>query len=51
MYFVRVARCGYETDKINAFFPGLPAAMRGTGGTVAGEARAGNQLEPHVLSA
>jgi hypothetical protein len=29
VYFARVARCGYETDKINAFFPLLPAAMHG----------------------
>ena len=28
-YFARVARCGYETDKSFAFFPALPAAMRG----------------------
>lgn len=27
VYFSRVAKCGYETDKINAFFPLLPAAM------------------------
>lgn len=28
VYFSRVAKCGYETDKSNAFFPLLPAAMR-----------------------
>ena len=27
-YFSRIAKCGYETDKINAFFPLLPAVMR-----------------------
>ncbi|KAL4444210.1 hypothetical protein ABPG75_011947 [Micractinium tetrahymenae] len=36
VYFARVARCGYETDKINAFFPGLPAAMRAGGAALAG---------------
>ncbi|KDD73457.1 PIG-V mannosyltransferase, partial [Helicosporidium sp. ATCC 50920] len=28
VFFVRIARCGYETDMINAFFPLLPGAMR-----------------------
>jgi hypothetical protein len=52
-YFARVARCGYETDKINAFFPLLPAAMHALAGEVASLSRwvggraAGEQL--HVL--
>eukprot|EP00887_Chlorella_sp_A99_P001126 scaffold14.g1126.t1 len=28
VHFVHVAKCGYETDMSNAFFPGLPLAMR-----------------------
>ncbi|KAL6770231.1 PIGV1 [Auxenochlorella protothecoides x Auxenochlorella symbiontica] len=28
VFFVRVAKCGYETDMINAFFPLLPLVMR-----------------------
>lgn len=28
VYFVRIAKCGYETDMINAFFPFLPFLMR-----------------------
>lgn len=28
VYFVRIAKCGYETDMVNAFFPLLPAIMR-----------------------
>jgi phosphatidylinositol glycan class V len=28
MYFVRIAKCGYENDMINAFFPLLPMLMR-----------------------
>lgn len=27
VYFVRIAKCGYETDMINAFFPLLPLLM------------------------
>ncbi|PSC76827.1 GPI mannosyltransferase 2 isoform A [Micractinium conductrix] len=40
-YFSRVASCGYETDKINAFFPLLPTVMRvlaGVPGALIGEA-------------
>lgn len=44
VYFARVARCGYETDKINAFFPGLPAAMRAGGAALGGEALSGPLL-------
>jgi GPI mannosyltransferase 2 len=28
VYFVRIAKCGYETDMVNAFFPFLPFLMR-----------------------
>lgn len=28
MYFVRIAKCGYENDMIHAFFPLLPVLMR-----------------------
>jgi phosphatidylinositol glycan class V len=28
VYFVRIAKCGYETDMMNAFFPFLPFLMR-----------------------
>lgn len=28
VYFVRIAKCGYENDMINAFFPLLPMVMR-----------------------
>lgn len=29
VYFSRIARCGYESDKSNAFFPLVPALMHG----------------------
>ena len=28
VYFVRIAKCGYESDMVNAFFPLLPLVMR-----------------------
>lgn len=28
VYFIRIAKCGYETDMIHAFFPFLPFLMR-----------------------
>jgi len=28
VYFVRIAKCGYENDMVNAFFPLLPLLMR-----------------------
>lgn len=31
VYFMRIAQCGYESDQIFAFFPLLPAIMRGSG--------------------
>lgn len=31
VYFMRIAQCGYESDQIFAFFPLLPAIMRGCG--------------------
>jgi phosphatidylinositol glycan class V len=37
VYFVRIAKCGYENDMINAFFPLLPAVMR-YGARLTGEA-------------
>lgn len=27
VFFTRIARCGYETDQIHAFFPLLPAGQ------------------------
>ena len=39
VHFVRIAKCGYETDMLGAFFPALPAAMRAVQGAVAGERR------------
>ena len=30
VYFIRIAKCGYENDKSNAFFPLLPLLMRYT---------------------
>jgi GPI mannosyltransferase 2 len=35
LYFVRIAQCGYETEKTHAFFPLLPALMRGLQATCA----------------
>lgn len=35
-YFSRIAKCGYETDKINAFFPLLPAVMRAAAAVTGG---------------
>ena len=27
MFYLRIARCGYEYDQYHAFFPGLPALV------------------------
>lgn len=37
IHFVRVAKCGYETDMLGAFFPALPAVMRAWQQAAAGE--------------
>ena len=29
LHFLRIAQCGYETEKAYAFFPLLPGTMRG----------------------
>ena len=28
VHYLRIAQCGYETERSHAFFPALPAAMR-----------------------
>ena len=33
LHFLRIAQCGYETEKSHAFFPLLPALMRGVQAT------------------
>jgi GPI mannosyltransferase 2 len=43
VYFVRIAKCGYETDMIHAFFPLLPLAMRW------GERLTGKSSHPQLL--
>lgn len=39
VHFVRIAKCGYETDMLAAFFPLVPAVMR-LWSTAAGTSRA-----------
>ena len=33
LHYLRVSQCGYETEKSHAFFPLLPALMRGVQAT------------------
>ena len=33
LHFLRIAQCGYETEKSYAFFPLLPGVMRGVQST------------------
>jgi phosphatidylinositol glycan class V len=50
VYFVRIAKCGYEVDTLNAFFPLLPGALRAAA-RLPGAAALGRCLPPESLFA